>query len=156
MMWRMNVSFGEGRKPTFLEQCFSAIQSQKTWPWTLPFHTFHTYVHVLRRLLPTSSLLECSSMQSQPAYPVLHWPGEQQTHCAGGLSMGSWWCQFSHFRNGCLILGKEITTAGINWASIFEVSLEKVPNQPRCWKSSKRQNTGGSTWCSLWNCSLWE
>lgn len=33
----------------------------------------------------------------------------------------------SHFNNGCLLLGREIPTARINWTSILEVSLEEVP-----------------------------
>lgn len=33
----------------------------------------------------------------------------------------------SHFSNGCLLLGKETSTARINWLSILEVSLEIVP-----------------------------
>lgn len=33
----------------------------------------------------------------------------------------------SHSSTGCLLLGKEIPTARINWTSILEVSLQKVP-----------------------------
>ena len=52
------------------------------------------------------------------------------------------------------LLGKQIAPAGTKPASVVEVSLAKVPKQPRRCKSYRRGNPGGSVQRSWWHCCL--